>query len=131
MNNWEIYCYFNRAGALVNNSIVSETEIPLGDSITMTGAASGGRGAYKYAFYYKRSTASAWTTIGTEFGTAVTAKLKPLAAVKYDIKIVVKDSAGKTATKEFKITVTTTDEEPAADTTVNSYMAKNEFYTEG
>ncbi len=91
---------------LVNNSKVSTTNLTLGDTLTITGGASGGTSPYKYAFYYKRSTATAWTTIGTAYGTATTAYLKPLAAVSYDVKVIVKDNAGKTATKTFTVNVT-------------------------
>ena len=95
----------NPVTTLTNSSKVSTTSLPLGNTLTITGAASGGTSPYKYAFYYKRSTATAWTTLGTEFGTATTASVKPTSAVTYDIKIVVKDSANKTATKTFTVNV--------------------------
>ena len=69
----------------------------------MTGAASGGTSPYTYAFYYKRSENSSWKTIGTEFGTATTAKLTPTTSTSYDLKIVVKDKTGKTAEKTFSV----------------------------
>ena len=49
--------------ALTNNTKINSTSITLGDTVTLTGGASGGTGSYKYVFYYKRSTASDWTTI--------------------------------------------------------------------
>ena len=76
----------------------SET-INLGEKITVNGAVEGGTAPYTYAYYYKRSTNTKWKVLGTEFGTETTAKLKPTSAGSFDIRVVVKDSAGKTSTK--------------------------------
>ena len=91
---------------ITNNSKVSTTSLTLGNTLTITGAASGGTAPYKYAFAYKRSTASVWSTIGTAYSTTSTAELKPLAAVNYDVRVIVKDNAGKTSTKIFTVKVT-------------------------
>ncbi|MBQ8135079.1 MAG: leucine-rich repeat protein, partial [Clostridia bacterium] len=87
---------------LSNDSTVSKTEFNVGESVTVTGAASGGSGTYTYEFYYKRSTASTWS----KFGSATTATFKPSSAGTFDIKVNVKDSEGASAAKEFKLTVT-------------------------
>ena len=90
---------------LVNTSTISSETLVLGKKLTITGAAEKGTSPYTYAYYYKRSTNTKWNVIGTEFGTATTATFKPTAAADYDIKVVVKDAAGKTAEKIFKLTV--------------------------
>ena len=94
------------ADPLANNSTISATNIVVGKSVTLTGKASGGTSPYKYAFYYKKSTDSSWTTSGTAFGTATTAAIKPEAAGTYNVKITAKDSTSATADKTFTLTVT-------------------------
>ena len=90
---------------IINDSYVNAEKVQIGDDIRVTGAAKGGTGSYKYAFYFKRSTNSKWNKIGTEFGTATYGIAVPKAAADYDMKVIVKDSAGNTAEKIFKVTV--------------------------
>ena len=90
-------------GALVNNSTVSATSFSVGDKITLTGKASGGTSPYKYAFYYKKSTAGSWSVLGTEFGTATTATLKPGSATTYLVRIDVKDGKNAVESKSFAL----------------------------
>ncbi len=90
---------------LTNKSSVSATTAAVGDKIKLTGAASGGKGTYKYAFYFKKGDSSTWSVKGTEFGTDSVAYLNPGTATDYVVKIVVKDSDNKTAEKIFKISV--------------------------
>ena len=47
---------------LNNNSSLSASSIKLGSTININGSASGGTGGYKYAYYFKKSSASTWTT---------------------------------------------------------------------
>ena len=89
---------------LVNNSTLSATSTSVGVPVTLTGSASGGTSPYKYAFYYKKSGSSSWTTIGTAFSTATSASFKPTEAATYDLKVTVKDSASMTSDKTFTIT---------------------------
>ena len=92
--------------ALSNNSTVSSTLISKGDSFTLYGSASGGSGKYTYAYYYKKSSSSTWST-AKNYSTATSAKITPGAVTTYDARVSVKDSGtGKTASKNFKITVT-------------------------
>ncbi len=88
---------------LKNNSTVSAEAVALNQKVTLTGKASGGTSPYKYAFYYKRSITSAWTTIGTAFGTATTASFTPTSEAIYDVKVVVKDSTDATATWTYSV----------------------------
>lgn len=89
---------------LTNDSIISASEVNVNKAVKLTGKASGGTSPYTYAFYYKRSVNTTWKTIGTAYGTATTATLKPTAAASYDIKICVKDSTGKIEEKLFTVT---------------------------
>ena len=96
-----------KAADLANSSTVSPTTVTTNNSVTMTGKATGGTTPYKYAYYYKLSSASTWTTVGTEFGTATSATFKPTSAGTYNVKIIVKDNAGTTAEKTYTVTAYT------------------------
>ena len=89
---------------LTNTSTIVSTKAQIGDDVRVTGAAKGGSGSYKYAFYFKRSVNTKWNKMGTEFGTATYATLIPTAAADYDVKVIVKDSKNVTAEKIFKVT---------------------------
>ena len=91
---------------LKNNSKISTTNLTLGKKLIITGAAEKGTDPYTYAYYYKRTANTKWNKIGTEFGTAETATLKPVSAGDFDIKVIVKDAKGNTAEKTFKVSVT-------------------------
>ena len=92
-------------GALANNSKISATSITLGDTVKLTGAASGGSGSYKYAVYYKASTASTWTT-KQDFNTNTSVSIKFAGTGTKDVCIKVKDSAGTVEKKYFTVKVT-------------------------
>jgi len=91
--------------ALKNNSSVASTSITLGNSITVKGAATGGTSPYTYSYYFKKASQSEWTT-KTADTTATSVTIKPGSAVDYNVKVVVKDKAGKTASKEMTVKVT-------------------------
>ena len=90
---------------LVNNSTVSATSITLGKTVTLTGKASGGTAPYYYALQYKKASSSSWSTIGTKYGTENSGSFKPGSAVNYDVRVTVKDKAGKTAAKSWTVKV--------------------------
>ncbi len=69
----------------------------------MYGVATGGTSTY--AYYYKKSTATSWTILGTEYGSAATATLTPAATGTYNIMIKVRDNSGKIVSKSFTLTV--------------------------
>jgi len=89
---------------LTNNSYLSTTSTTLGSTITITGKATGGTGAYKYAFYYKKTDSSKWTTIQT-YNTNSTVKITPADAATYDVSAKVKDEAGTIVKKSLKFTI--------------------------
>jgi len=92
------------ASTLVNNSSLASASITLGNSFTVKGAASGGTGSYTYSYYFKQATQSSWSTKSANT-TSTSVSIKPGSAVNYDVKVVVKDSSGKTAEKTFTVKV--------------------------
>ena len=88
---------------LVNQSKVSKMTVVRNNPITITGAASGGSGGYKYAFYYKKADSKAFTAIGTEYGSASNATFTPASSGKYSVRINVMDSKGTIVTKQYTI----------------------------
>ena len=101
---------------LVNKSTLSASSITLGKSVTVTGKATGGETPYQYAYYYKKSTASSYTTAKT-YSTSATCTIKPTAVGKYTVLVKVKDGSGTVARKELSLTVT------AAELTNNSTVS--------
>lgn len=89
---------------LENKSTVSTNNITLGQSLTVQGLASGGTASYQYAFYYKLSTASKWTT-AQSYSTTSTVSIKPAHSGTYNIRMNVKDSANVVVKKDVNITV--------------------------
>ena len=87
---------------LSNKSTVSASSVPMGTKVTIKGAASGGKTPYKYAYYYKKSTSSSWTTI-KDFSTSTYATFTPGAVATYNVKVIVKDASSKTVTKTMEV----------------------------
>ncbi len=90
--------------ALANNSTVSATSVSLGNAITVKGAATGGTAPYKYAFFYKASTASTWTT-KQDFSTTASVSIKFTGTGTKDVCVKVKDNAGTVVKKYFTVKV--------------------------
>ncbi len=90
--------------SLANKTTVSSTSISPGDSVTVTGAASGGTSPYQYVFYYKKSGASSYTSFKS-LNTTKTATLKLNESGTYNIRTKVKDNAGTWAVKDVNVTV--------------------------
>lgn len=99
------------SAALINNSTVTATSVTAGTKITLNAKASGGTAPYKYAYYYKNSTDSAWSKLVMEDGSAYvesdSTKFTPKTAGTYYVRINVKDKngAGTAVSKDFTITV--------------------------
>ena len=109
-----------KSTAFNNFSAVNYTTAKPGTRIEMVGAASGSSG-YRYAFYYKRNTASVWTILGTEFGTETTAGFKPRTEGKFKIKIDIIDANGELVSKTYKVNITeTTENAPVNSSTVSA-----------
>ena len=106
-NGTEVKKYFTVkvTNALQNNSTISNTEINLGDTITVNGKATGGTGGYTYAVYYKKTSDSKWST-AQAYKNNSTVAIKPINATTYDICVKIKDSDGTEVKKYFNVKVT-------------------------
>ena len=106
-NGTEVKKYFTVkvTNALQNNSTISNTEINLGDTITVNGKATGGTGGYTYAVYYKKTSDSKWST-AQAYKNNSTIAIKPINATTYDICVKIKDSDGTEVKKYFNVKVT-------------------------
>ena len=78
---------------LTNTSKLSASTIKLGESVTATASATGGKAPYQYAFYYKKTTDQNWVT-KQGFSSTNKVSIKPSMAKDYQVCIKVKDSSG-------------------------------------
>ena len=92
-------------GPLTNNSTVSATSITLGKTVTLKGAATGGKSPYKYAYYYKQNSQEKWT-IAKDYSTTTSVTITPAKATTYEVCIKVKDNKGTEEKKYFTVKVT-------------------------
>lgn len=93
-----------KSKAFRNNSTINTAGAVPGTTIILTGAASGSEG-YRYAFYYKRTTAVAWTILGDEFGTGNLKGFTPKTEGEFNIKIDILDKNGELVSKQFALTI--------------------------
>ena len=102
----EVKKYFNVkvTDPMKNVSIISSTSVTLGDTITVTGKASGGTNFYVYAVYCKESQNTKWTVV-QDYSSNSIVMIKPDKATKYNICVKVKDSSGTIEKKYFDVTV--------------------------
>lgn len=84
---------------------VTPTTISLGNTVKVTGTASGGKGDYLYAFFYKKSTQSSWTTVQS-FKSNSTVSIQPKSVGTYNICVKTKDKDETIAKCYYDITVT-------------------------
>ena len=97
--------YEGKSAPLANLSTMSADTTVKSRAVQLIGRAEGGTEPYKYAFMYKSTSASSWKVIGTKFGDKSTASLSLKTVGTYDVLISIKDAAGKTVAKKFKLTV--------------------------
>ena len=86
--------------ASVNSALLS-----LGSRIYISGSAKFGSGSYTYSYYYKRTSAKVWKLIGTENTSSGMAFFTPRAVGDFDIKVVAKDSSGKSQEMVTKVSI--------------------------
>ena len=87
-----------------NNSSINVSQISLGDSATVNLSAFGGSGIYQYTVYYKKTSDSAWTTLGS-YTTEASAVFTPSQTESYDICVKARDTSGNAAKKYFTVNV--------------------------
>ena len=93
------------AKELANTSKFGAESITLGSKVKVRCFATGGMGDYQYAVYYKKHTSEKWSKL-RDYGTSNIVMLKPGVAVPYDVRVDVKDAAGKVASKTLSLIVT-------------------------
>ena len=98
------YAYVNVTKALTLNASVSKTSAALGSSFTLKASCTGGTSPYKYAFYYKKSSASSWTT-AQKLSTTSSVSIKPSSKGEYILSVKAVDSAGNEKKQRFTVTV--------------------------
>ena len=82
---------YDEEDPIVNTSFISQ-EAVVGSKIVFKGSATGGSGEYQYAYYYRKTEDSSWTTAGTEWGTSIYATAKPGTNTVYEVCIKVRDA---------------------------------------
>lgn len=83
-----------------NLSTISAEKVTVGKALTVTAKGSGGTGVFQYAVYYKKDSASAWTSV-QKYDANATVTITPKEAASYKVLVKVKDSRSKLAEKEF------------------------------
>lgn len=89
---------------LRNTSKLSAESISLGKSVTVNARASGGEGNYRYAVSYKKSSSEKWSAV-QGYASNDKVVVTPKSKATYDIRVIVKDSAGNVSEKIFKVSV--------------------------
>lgn len=92
---------------LKNNSKLSATKVVPGKNITITAAASGGKASYQYAYYYKQTKATSYSTIRS-YSTTASVNFTLYNKGTYNIRVKVKDQLGNVVSKDFDIEFATT-----------------------
>ena len=92
------------APALENTSTVSASSIKTGGQLQINASATGGTAPYTYSYLYKLSTKGSWNKITEGYVSDTSKSLKLGKAGAYDIKVIARDSAGKTSEKSFQVT---------------------------
>ena len=106
-----------------NNSYISKEYVCPGNIIYMYGRGySGVEGGITIAYYYKLSTKNTWNMISDGFEAVGMKTLILYKTGTYDLRIVIKDSAGNIADKQFKVVV---DDTPLVNTSRISSTALN------
>ena len=90
---------------LVNESFVSDDNISAGSAVEISGAASGGTGIYSFTYFYKRAEKNSYNTLSPSGSSDTGAVLRLNSAGTYDIRVIAKDNTGRTAARDFEITV--------------------------
>jgi len=89
---------------LANTSSISADSIDLGKTVTVNASATGGKGSYTFAYYYREFSQKNWTAI-SNYSTSATASLTPKTAGYYQICVKVKDADGTVAKEYYNVVV--------------------------
>lgn len=90
--------------AFSNNSALTEYSIVLGSSTMIAGVAEDGKEPYQYAYYYKAESETSYTTI-KGYSTSNVVSVTPKTTGTFDVRVKIKDAAGKVVNKDLELTV--------------------------
>ena len=90
---------------LKNTSTISATTIKKGETVTLSGSATGGTGNYTYAALYKKKSETKWT-VRQGYKANSEILVRPYTNTDYDICVKIQDEEGTIAKKYFTVTVT-------------------------
>ena len=92
---------------LANNSTISATSVAADATVKLTAKASGGTSPYTYTYRYRKSGTTSWKYLGSTNVTTATKSFSLSTAGTYEVQVLVKDSTGKVASKDFSLVVKT------------------------
>ena len=88
----------------LTNTSYAPSYSPVNKPLLIHCGAEGGKGDYKFAVYYKQASKSTYTTLQT-YQYSEGAVFTPKTTNMYDVRVKVKDAAGKVVTKDMKVKV--------------------------
>ncbi|MGN1457515.1 MAG: leucine-rich repeat protein [Acutalibacteraceae bacterium] len=88
----------------VNNSSISSVSVTIGDTVTLNASAVNGATPYSYAYLYKKTSDTSWTT-AQNYSSALSFAFKPTSSGTYKLCVKAKDSNGVERDKIFTLTV--------------------------
>ena len=94
------------AAGFRNLSSLSKTTVPKLTAITVYGRSMLGTGNTTYAFYYKKTTSSAWTSVGQKYAGTTEVTIIPNMEAEYRVMVKAKDETGKILTTLMTFTAT-------------------------
>ncbi len=89
---------------LANRSMISDTTVPQGGSVSILAAATGGTAPYQFA-YVAKDPSGKWTVI-KNYSADTVCDFAPSATGRYAVQVKAKDSSGTVRIKEFALNVT-------------------------
>ena len=95
------------SGSLANDSTISATSVAADATVKLTAKASGGKSPYTYTYRYRKSGTTSWKCVGSANVTTATKSFSLSTAGTYEVQVLVKDSTGKVASKDFSLVVKT------------------------
>lgn len=90
---------------LANLSQISAEEIVIGDSVTVSAAAEGGIGEYRYQLSCRKTGTENWDEMVSVYGTESEGSFTPDSTGTYEVRVNIRDDRGTVVTKSFTVKV--------------------------
>lgn len=94
------YFTIKATAKLKNTSTITPSAITLGKSVTVNASATGGKGEYQFAVFYKKKTDKKWTC-AQSYKTNTSVSITPKVATDYEICVKAKDARGTVEEKKY------------------------------